>query len=223
MPSSRRTVLASAGSVLGLVAGCLSPSASRGDGASDRTDADGTFARTTSPGESTDASTTDQSTNSPATDDETPVFERADVEDLAGECPSDGIDRRPGTTPLPRPADPETITEDSAAAYVESYERYYLRYAAMFELGGQTPDGRTGVSPHDFPDVRMADLSVAVLASGDGWATVRLAYQRIFEGRSRGEFTVTYDVSSDRTIRAETEGRASPGPNPTASGRVQRC
>lgn len=69
----------------------------------------------------------------------------------------------------------------------------------------------------------MAVLSARALDSGDGWVIVRLAYDRVFEGKSLGEYTVTYDLTAERTVRAETAGRVDPGPNPAESGFVQRC
>lgn len=211
MPS-RRALLSIGASALCAVPGCLSL---RGRGTAGADDGTTTVSTSTA----TDAVTTASDTTGTGR----PGLEQVDVEDLSVECPSEGIDHLPGTTPLPKPQAPDSITADSATAYAESYERYYLRYRALFELGGQTPDGRAGVSPHDFPDVRMDDPSVEALATGTNRATVRLAYERVFEAESRGEYTVTYLVTSGETIRAEVEGRVSPGPDPTEEGLRQRC
>jgi len=51
--------------------------------------------------------------------------------------------------------------------YARSYERFYLRYHAMADLGPQMPDGQSDVAAHDFPDVRMADLSAGALDAGE--------------------------------------------------------
>ncbi|WP_152436282.1 hypothetical protein [Halosimplex carlsbadense] len=128
-----------------------------------------------------------------------------------------------GTTPRPVPGRPDDPGPDAAVAYARAYERYYLAYRAMYDLGPQTPDGRTGLPAHDFPDVRLDESAAEVLRSGDDRAVVRLAYDRVFEGESRGDFTVVYFVSADHTVRAETDGRVSPGPDPIDDGVVQRC
>lgn len=232
MPASRRAVLGLlATCVSGAVAGCLSDTEGTTPDRAGTPTATATGVPTdagtpTRDGTATASPTRDRTASATPTRDRTAtatrVFDRTGIDDRPAECPTDD-GHLTGTTPLPVPERPTPVTRTEAVAYAEAYERYYLRYRAMFELGGQTPDGRTAVSPHEFPDVRMADLSSAALDAGDGWVLVRLAYDRVFEGESRGARTVTYDVTPDRTVRAETAGRVDPGPNPATAGFLQRC
>lgn len=153
----------------------------------------------------------------------TPMVERAGIGDRPMECPRDEPGHLTSITPIPLPERPDRVTADTGVSYARSYERFYLRYHAMADLGPQTPDGQSDVSAHEFPDVRMANLSADALDAGDGWVVVRLAYERVFEGESRGAYTVVYDVTPGRTVRTETDGRASPGPDPAEHGLVQQC
>ncbi|MFC7139733.1 hypothetical protein ACFQMA_07760 [Halosimplex aquaticum] len=209
MPS-RRSVLASVSLGLAGLGGC--PTLSDTDDESARTPAP----RTSSPPPSAVEST------ATATDSEPSATEEP-LGNLPEECVTDEFTGFTGTTPRPVPERPDTPTPDAAVAYAREYERYYLAYRAMYDLGPQTPDGRTGLPAHEFPDVRLAESTAEVLRSGDDRVVVRLAYDRVFEGESRGDFTVVYSVSADRTVRAETDGRVSPGPDPLDDGFVQRC
>jgi hypothetical protein len=209
MPS-RRSVLAAAS--LGLastVGGCLGPS-----DADDRS----TETRERPHGDTATATDSDART---AVDTATAITD--DVAALPEECVTDEFAGYTGTTPQPTPERPAEPTPESAVDYARTYERYYLAYLALYDIGPRTPDGRTGLPAHDFPEVTLAEATAEPLEAGDGRAVVRLAYDRVFEGDSRGPYTVTYYVSTEVTVRAETAGRVSPGPDPLADGRVQQC
>ncbi|WP_415380407.1 hypothetical protein [Halosimplex sp. TS25] len=210
MPS-RRSVLASVSlGLAGGLGGC--PTLSDTDDESERSPTD----RTSSPPPSAVEPT------ATVTDSEPPATEES-LGNLPEECVTDEFTGFTGTTPVPVPERPGDPTPDAAVAYAREYERYYLAYRAMDDLGPQTPDGRTGLPAHDFPGVRLDESTAEVLRSGDDRVVVRLAYDRVFEGESRGEFTVVYAVSADRTVRAATDGRVAPGPDPLDDGYVQRC
>jgi len=211
--TSRRSVLASVSlGFAGALGGC--PTLSDAGGESTR-----------SPTERPPGSDRPPSTAEPtatATDGETPTTE-VEFADLPEECVTDEFVGYTSITPRQVPKRPADPTPDAAVAYVREYERYYLAYRAMYDLGPRTPDGRTGLPAHDFPDLRLEESTVDVLRSDDDHAVVRLAYDRVFEGDSRGPYTATYYVSTEITVRAETTGRMSPGPDPVAEGRVQQC
>ncbi|MFC7194005.1 hypothetical protein ACFQL4_04015 [Halosimplex aquaticum] len=167
MPS-RRSVLASVSLGLAGLGGC--PTLSDTDDESARTPAP----RTSSPPPSAVEST------ATATDSEPSATEEP-LGNLPEECVTDEFTGFTGTTPRPVPERPDTPTPDAAVAYAREYERYYLAYRAMYDLGPQTPDGRTGLPAHEFPDVRLAESTAEVLRSGDDRVVVRLAYDRVFE------------------------------------------
>lgn len=146
----------------------------------------------------------------------------AAVEDLSRECVTDEFVGFTGTTPVPSPERPAEVTPDAAAAYAGDYEVYYLRYVALYELGPPTPSNPDH-SAHGFPAVTLAQLETDVREAGDGWAVVRLRYDRRFAGESRGDYTVTYYVSREHTARAAVEGDVTPGPDPTTDGTLQVC
>lgn len=127
-----------------------------------------------------------------------------------------------GTTPLPAPEKPDEMASGPVVDYAISYERYYERYLALYEIGVPTPEEENHPA-HGFPDVRLADFEHEVVAETDGRFVVRLAFSRFFENEPRGEYTVTYYVSDAYTIRAEVEGRVYPGPDPLSTGERMAC
>ena len=127
-----------------------------------------------------------------------------------------------GTTPIPAPARPEKLNPRSAIDYAITYERYYERYLALYEMGSPTPE-EEGHPAHGFPEVRLEALESELLAEGDDRYVVRLAFSRFFEDTDRGEYTVTYYVSEEDTIRAEVDGIEHPGPDPLAAGKFMSC
>lgn len=170
---------------------------------------------------SDDASTpTDREATPSAPESASAVVEA--VADLPRECITSEFVVYTGTTPVPSPERPAEISADAAAAYAEDYEAYYLRYVALYALGSPTPSD-PDISAHGFPDVALAQLATDVLDTGDDWAVVRLRYDRRFAGESRGDYTVTYYVSTAHVARAAVEGDVTPGPDPTTEGTVQTC
>jgi len=161
----------------------------------------------------------DEDGASPVADSSTP----AAVEDLPRECVTADFQGYTGTTPVPSPERPVEVTSDAAAAYAEEYEAYYLRYVALYELGHPPTPSDRDVSAHGFPEVTLAQVETDVREASDGWAVVRLRYDRFFAGESRGDHTVTYYVSSDHLARAAVEEDATPGPDPTTEGTLQTC
>ncbi|QPV64216.1 hypothetical protein I7X12_06220 [Halosimplex litoreum] len=214
--TSRRSVLAAASLGLAVTAGGCLTSSDADDGPTE------TRERPRS-----DTATAADPVAAPTDDTDTATGSRAptsdDVAALAEECVTDEFAGYTGTTPQPTPERPADPTPESAVAYARAYERYYLAYQALYDIGPRTPDGLTGVPAHDFPEVTLAEATAEPLDGGDGWAVVRLAYDRVFEEGSRGPYTVTYYVSTEATVRAETAGRVSPGPDPVADGRIQQC
>lgn|GEM_PF-2223305 len=129
-------------------------------------------------------------------------------------------------TPMPPPGRPANLTRETAVEYAASYEAYALTYMAVDEYGPQTPvppteTNRPGIPA--FPDTEMQDRSARVLTELEDTFVVQVSYTRFVEGESRGRYTVNYYVSSEQTIRAEAEGDASPGPNPTTVGTILEC
>jgi hypothetical protein len=129
-------------------------------------------------------------------------------------------------TPMPPPGRPATLTRETAVEYAASYEAYVLTYVAVEEYGPQTPippteTNRPGIPA--FPDTEMRGQSTTVLTALEDTYVVQVSYDRFVEGESHGRYTVNYYVSAEQTIRAETEGDASPGPDPTTAGTILKC
>jgi hypothetical protein len=129
-------------------------------------------------------------------------------------------------TPMPPPGRPATLTRETAVEYAVSSEAYVLTYVAVEEYGPQTPippteTNRPGIPA--FPDTEMRGQSTTVLTALEDTYVVQVSYDRFVEGESHGRYTVNYYVSAEQTIRAETEGDASPGPDPTTAGTILKC
>lgn len=172
-------------------------------------------------------SDTDSDSETP-TESSTPgVFTDLTVETARTWCPRDEHwEPYYHRTPMPPPGRPTNLTRETAVEYATSYEGYVLTYMAVDEYGAQTPvppteTNRPGIPA--FPDTEMQDRSARVLTALEDTFVVQVSYTRFVEGESRGRYTVNYYVSSEQTIRAEVQGDASPGPNPTTVGTILEC
>lgn len=155
------------------------------------------------------------------------VFPDLTVETDQTWCPSDNHwDPYYHRTPIAPPERPSTITRETAVKYTRSYEAYVLTYLAVAEFGKQTPSSPTPTNRPEvaeFPSTEIRDSSTTVLTTLRDSYVIQLSYIRSIENESRGTYTVNYYVSPEQTIRAETQGDVSPGPNPTKSGTILEC
>ena len=181
-------------------------------------------APTSSPTPST-ATPTGGDTTTPAGESSGPQpFENLTVAVTRTACPADRHwEPAYHRTPLPPPERPATVTRETAVDYAVSYEAFALTYLAVEESGPDTVTATDEIAEFTFPDTEMRDVSTAVIADVEGGFVVRVAYTRVVDGDSRGTYTITYYLTGERTVRTETEGDVSPGPNPATSGVVQRC
>jgi hypothetical protein len=181
------------------------------------------LAESSIPGESS----TPTESSTPAESSTPGVFTDLTVETERTWCPGDEHwEPYYHRTPMPPPGRPANLTRETAVEYAASCEAYVLTYVAVDEYGPQTPvppmeTDMPGVPA--FPDTELRDRSTRVLTALEDTFVVQVSYSRFVEGESRGRYTVNYYVSSERTIRAETEGDASPGPNPTTAGTILEC
>lgn len=185
------------------IAGCLSGSEEGTPEDSATTEATATTGRSTTEGDEQAISTPVES-------------------NIETECITSEFSGYVGTTPVPAPGKPAELNPKSVIDYAIAYERYYERYLALYEIGSPTPE-EEGYPAHGFPEVSLANLEREVLMETNGRYVVRLAFSRVFEGSNRGEYTVTYYVSDEYTIRAETAGIESPGPDPLTEGKIMSC
>lgn len=168
---------------------------------------------------STDVSSTENTTTRTPT--ETPVF-RGTMEGVSETCPLDDFVGYTGTTPVPAPQTPESLTNTSVQTYALEYERFYLQYQALYEYGLENPDS-TAVPVHDFPEIRMQDVSQEILASEGEQYIIHIEYRRTLAEHNEGWFTVNYVISSEDLVRAGVPGTEHPGPNPYQDGEVIAC
>lgn len=144
------------------------------------------------------------------------------VSDLERNCITAEFVGYVSTTPVPTPERSERPSSDSVVRYSVAYERYYNRYLALYSMGPPTPE-RTDLPAHGFPDVTLEGLVEEVREERPNGYVVRLSYERYFEGEEMGEYTVSYFVSEEYTIRAEVKGNVEPGPDPTETGVIMTC
>lgn len=156
----------------------------------------------------------------------TGLFDDFAVETEQTWCPSDEH-WQPAyhRTPQFPPDRPSNITRETAISYARSYEEHVLTYVAVSEHGPQTPPTTVPGEPEvlEFPEREMWELTAQVIAAFEDAFVVRITYTRVIEGESEGTYTVNYYVSPEQTIRAETEGTHSPGPNPAKEGMILEC
>jgi hypothetical protein len=144
------------------------------------------------------------------------------VSGLETDCITAELSGYVSTTPVPTPERPERPSSNSVVRYSVAYERYYNRYLALYSMGPPTPE-RTDLPAHGFPDVTLEGLVEEVREERPNGYVVRLSYERYFEGEEMGEYTVSYFVSEEYTIRAEVKGNVEPGPDPTETGVIMTC
>lgn len=170
----------------------------------------------------------DASDETPPTEESTRTATQPDVADLEESCIRSEFEGYVSTTPVPPPTRPDDLTSETGRTYVVEYERYYQRYRALYEIDAPTPEN-PNVSAHGFPEVRLDNLNSEVANQVGGGYIITVVYELQYQYeqpdgfRSEGEFTVTYFVSKNTTVRAGASGESDPAPDPLTDGTVMTC